>query len=140
MNTRQTRNAEARRLGQRGEEAAARHMTRHGLRILARNWRQGQLELDMVCAEGDTLVFVEVKTRQAAGLAAPADALTPRKRAALRRAAQAWLNAHDAWQHPCRFDVVSVLCQDQTLTLEHYPHAFDFSSPVGGGNAAWQPW
>ena len=135
-----SRAALARQRGQKGEDAAAAHLQKQGMRILARNWRHGRLELDIICTEGDTVVFVEVKTRDAAGLAAPADALTPRKRGALTRAAQAWIAAHDAWHRPCRFDVISVLCGASDLTLEHYRHAFDLSAPVGGGNTPWQPW
>lgn len=134
------RAAAAKMRGQHGEDAAEAHLLTLGMRILARNWRRGRLELDIICAEGDTLVFVEVKTRAADGMAAPADALTPRKRAALIRAAQTWLSEHDAWHRPCRFDVVSVLDDGAHLTLEHYRHAFDLSAPLGGGNPPWQPW
>lgn len=126
--------------GRMGEDAAARHLRAQGLRILDRNWRRGRLELDIVCAEGDAVVFVEVKTRDADGPASPTDALTPRKRGACIRAARAWLAAHDAWDRPCRFDVVGVVCHGSNHTLEHYRHAFDLSSPLGGGNASWQPW
>lgn len=51
-------------LGRAGEDAAATLLHSHGMCILARNWRSGPLELDLVCREGDTLVFVEVKTRE----------------------------------------------------------------------------
>lgn len=130
----------AARRGRMGEEAAARHLRAQGLRVLHRNWRRGRLELDIVCVEGDTVVFVEVKTRDAKGLASPADALTPRKRDACVRAARAWLAAHDAWERPCRFDVVGVFCDGPNYTLEHYRHAFDLSASLGGGDAPWQPW
>ena len=52
------------RLGHAGEEAAATLLLRAGFRLLDRNWRQGRLELDMVCRDGAELVFVEVKTRR----------------------------------------------------------------------------
>ncbi|MBI4601734.1 MAG: YraN family protein, partial [Planctomycetes bacterium] len=48
-------------LGRRGERAAARHLRRQGLRILARNVREGRGEIDLVALDGATLVFVEVK-------------------------------------------------------------------------------
>lgn len=127
-------------IGARGEEAAARLLAKRGLRVLARNWRHGGLELDIVCDDRDTLVFVEVKTRAAGGPARPDEALTPAKRGKLVRAARQYLAAHDAWDRPCRFDLVCVVHDGATLTLEHYPHAFDLTASLGGGDAAWQPW
>ncbi|MGJ3521588.1 YraN family protein [Nitratidesulfovibrio sp. D1] len=127
-------------IGARGEEAAARLLAKRGLRVLARNWRHGGLELDIVCDDRGTLVFVEVKTRAASGPARPDEALTPAKRGKLVRAARQYLAAHDAWDRPCRFDLVCVVHDGATLTLEHYPHAFDLTASLGGGDAAWQPW
>lgn len=108
--------------------------------MLDRNWRQGRLELDLVCRDGETLVFVEVKSRKASGQGSPAEAVTPAKQRVLGRAAQAWLAAHEAWQSPCRFDVVCVLRDGDILRLEHHRHAFDFSPALDSGNAPWQPW
>ena len=124
--------------------AAARYLTDRGFVLLARNWRQGRLELDMVCRDRDTLVFVEVKSRRRDAVARPDEALTPRKRRTLVRAARAWLAATGEWSRPCRFDVVSVLADDtDTLQLEHIPHAFDLDdagTAVDRGHAPWQPW
>lgn len=50
-------------LGKRGEAVAAQYLTRNGYRILARNWKWFRGELDIVCADGDTFVVVEVKSR-----------------------------------------------------------------------------
>ena len=127
-------------LGRAGEEAAAALLQRAGFTLLDRNWRQGRLELDMVCRDGEELVFVEVKTRRSAGYGGPAGAVTPAKQRVLTRAAQAWLAAHDAWQNPCRFDVVCLLRHGDTFSAEHYPHAFDFSPALDRGHASWQPW
>lgn len=131
---------QAARLGRQGERAAAALLTRAGLRVLARNWRAGRLELDLVCRDGDTLVFVEVKTRSTAAFGGPAAAVSPAKRRALSRAAQIWLDEHGDWDRPCRFDVVCVVRAGEALELEHYPHAFDYEPPVGHRHAAWQPW
>lgn len=127
-------------LGRRGEEAAAGLLRRAGLRILDRNWRAGRLELDIVCQDGATVVFVEVKTRSSAKRGGPEGALTPAKQRSLSRAAQAWLAAHDAWGAPCRFDVVCLVAGDGTFSAEHYRHAFDFAPSLDRGHAAWQPW
>ena len=133
------------RFGREGEEAAARHLRGLGWRILDRNWRGGPLELDLVCREGDTLVFVEVKTRAADGLGSPEQAFTPAKRDRVVRAARAWLTAHDAWDRPCRFDLAGVTrTADGQYHTELTRHVIDLESdaghPVGGGHASWQPW
>ena len=127
-------------LGRAGEEAACALLRRAGLRILDRNWRQGRLELDMVCQDGATVVFVEVKTRASRAHGGPEGAITQGKRRNLCRAAQAWLAAHDAWDAPCRFDVVCLVAADGTFTAEHYRHAFDFAPSLDSGHAPWQPW
>lgn len=131
-------------LGRRGEEAAARLLAAKGFTVLARNWRRERLELDIVCRDGDTLVFVEVKSRRSGSLARPDEAVTPRKRRTLVRAARAWLAAEEAWSRPCRFDVVTVTaCGPDSLHLEHIPHAFsldDAGTAVDCGHTAWQPW
>lgn len=141
MLSKAVRRADAsRQLGMAGEEAAAGHLRTAGFRILARNWRRGRLELDMVCRDGDTLVFVEVKTRSTGSLASPAEAVTPAKRRALFQAARLWLDEHEAWHENCRFDVVCVIRHADTLTVEHIADAVDVSPFVDGSHAAWQPW
>jgi len=127
-------------LGKTGEDSATALLHQSGMCILARNWRKGRLELDIVCRDKDTIVFVEVKTRRAFGLSTPADAITPAKRRMVARAAQAWLAANKAWHLPCRFDVVCVVHNGQTFCAEHYQNAFDFPPTLGGRNTAWQPW
>lgn len=110
-------------LGAAGEEAAAKLLAAKGYRILARNWRSGGLELDLVCREGRTIVFVEVKTRSP-GRTTPAEALSPAKRAKLVRAASLWLSENDSWDAPCRFDLVAVTpAADGRLETVHLPEA-----------------
>ncbi len=94
--------------GRKGEDAAAGEAKARGWKILDRNWRAGRLELDIVCEDGEEIVFLEVKTRAEQGLLSPAEALSPEKCRRLTRAAQAWLDAHDAWERPCRFDLACV--------------------------------
>lgn len=144
-------------LGNAGEAIACRFLQSHGFRVVAQNWRHKQLELDIIAKHGDTLVFVEVKTRTKGGMSSPIEAVTPRKQATCIRAARAYLAAFNLWHCPCRFDIVCVellpsqpaapfngahtICRDgATFSVEHYPHAFELSSALDSGNAAWQPW
>lgn len=126
-------------LGARGEEAAARLLLSKRYAILARNWRAGRLELDLVCADGRDLVFVEVKTRTEGTLTQPADGMTHRKKRNLVKAARVWLSAHGARERACRFDVVCVTDCGQGLKLEHHQNAFSLSDLVDSGNAVGQP-
>ena len=63
--------------GRAGEDAAADWLEKAGMRILARNWRSGSYELDLVCRDGDELVFVEVRLRGKGSLASPEASMTP---------------------------------------------------------------
>ena len=132
------------RTGRAGEDAAADHVTRLGWKILARNWRHRQLELDLICRESGTVVFVEVKTRAADGMTRPDEALTPAKQARLVRAATAWLDKNGAWDCPCRFDLASVVVQNGVFSVELVNNVIEFDpgrgNAVGGRHSAWQPW
>ena len=98
-------------LGRWGEELAAEQLAAGGLRVLARNWRCSQGELDLVGLEADgTVVFVEVKTRAGTGFGTPAEAVGWRKSGRIRRLAGAWLADHrPAGTTGLRFDVVGIV-------------------------------
>jgi putative endonuclease len=122
-------------IGRLGEDAAAALLAQKGLHVLARNVRLERLELDLVAEDGQTLVFVEVKTRAEGSLATPADALTRQKAQRLVRAARLYLSMHDLWQRPCRFDLVSVLVRaGQIAAIEHTANV------VSDTGDSWQPW
>jgi len=112
-------------LGREGEARAAELLARAGYAILARNVRAGGVELDLVAARGALAVFVEVKTRRAAGAERAAEAVDARKRARLVRGAAAWLAAQPRRYARVRFDVVTCELQDGAWRLVHWPGAFD---------------
>ena len=133
----------ANRTGSEGEDAAAAALARMGWKILDRNWRSGHLELDIVASDRGTIVFVEVKTRAAGGMQRPFEALGAEKKDRLARAARCWLDAHDAWGRPCRFDLAGVTRRDGTYETELMRNVIecgDGGNAVGGRDAAWQPW
>ncbi|MGW4805381.1 YraN family protein [Kitasatospora sp. NPDC004272] len=78
-------------LGRYGEEVAARRLAERGLRILERNWRCAEGELDIVALDGDVLAICEVKTRSEHGFQQPAEAIDQTKADRLRRLAERWL-------------------------------------------------
>lgn len=96
-------------LGSLGEHIAATYLTEAGLRVLDRNWRCREGELDIVAREADALVFCEVKTRRGIGFGHPVEAVTAAKQRRLRVLAQRWLAAHEEHAAELRFDVVGVL-------------------------------
>lgn len=97
--------------GRLGERLAADHLTAGGWTILARNWRDGPRELDLVALREGVLAFVEVKARVGEDCGTPLEGITRRKRREVERAAASWLRQHgDALPpvHAVRFDAVAV--------------------------------
>ena len=102
--------ADARRaFGQAGEDRAEAWYRARGYRVLARNWRCRDGEIDLVVSRGRTLVFVEVKTRRTDRFGTPAEAITPLKQRRLRTLAGRYLETTGARPRSLRFDVVSIL-------------------------------
>jgi putative endonuclease len=114
-------------LGQRGESAAARYLRRHGYRILARGNRLWPGELDLVALDHQTIVFVEVKTRQSQDAGHPSEAVDAAKQRRLTRLAVTFLKRHGLLEHSARFDVVAVTwpAGQRRPTIEHFRNAFE---------------
>ena len=113
-------------LGQRGEDAAERFLRRQGFYILERDVRSRLGELDLVAADGRTVVFIEVKTRSSNAAGRPVEAVDDQKQRRITRAALGYLKARGLLEHAARFDVVSVHWPQSSRrpTIEHYRNAF----------------
>ncbi len=107
-------------LGRRGEQVAVEYLERAGLRILGRNWRCADGEIDIIAAERRVLVVCEVKTRSGDRYGTPLEAVSRAKRARLRRLAARWLVAHGVLFDEVRIDVVG-LTRDRSgqFLVEH---------------------
>ena len=113
-------------LGLKGEKIAARTLKRAGYRIVARNYTCPAGEIDLIAFDGDTIAFVEVKTRISADAADPAASVNRRKQRQLTRVARFFLTAQSAQNRPCRFDVVSVVVAERRKpVVEHFVNAFE---------------
>ncbi|MHA6511378.1 YraN family protein [Tessaracoccus sp. Z1128] len=98
-------------LGRRGEDKAVEYLVARGWRVLARNWRCREGEIDIVAAEPDgrTLVVVEVKSRSGTGFGAPLETITYRKACRLRRLAALYVRESGLHPSVIRVDAVGVL-------------------------------
>ena len=92
--------------GRLAEDQAARFLERRGLAVLARNVRCRGGELDLVCRDGKTLVFVEVRLRRNAAYGGAAESITTRKQQRVVLAARHYLATHPQSERACRFDCV----------------------------------
>ncbi len=91
--------------GASAEERAESHLARHGLAILARNFRTRLGEIDVIAQEGDVVVFVEVRMRASRSFGGALESITPQKQRRIRAAASQFLQKL-RWMPRCRFDVV----------------------------------
>ena len=79
------------------------------MRILDRNVREKFAEIDIVAEDGDTLCFIEVRTRNDTRLGHPAETVTPKKQHQVRRAAEAYLARRGILNRAIRFDVATIV-------------------------------
>ena len=109
-------NAEAQHLatGRRGERAAFFYLRREGFIVTARGWRSGiaRGDLDLVAWEGDTICFVEVKTRTTRAVATAEASVDEQKRRTLRRLARHYLRQLSDEEVPARFDILSIYFEE----------------------------
>jgi len=107
-------------LGAFGERVAAAHLEAKGYRILARNFRCREGEIDIVAEDGDSLVFVEVRTRRGDAFGSPAESVTEAKERRLLTVARAYLQQHNDVPPNQRIDVVAIkLSRGRLLAVEH---------------------
>jgi len=110
--------------GRLGERLACRHLLRLGYDVLARRYRTRLGEIDLIAYDGDTLVFIEVKTRATRRFGEPWEFVDRDKRRRIKSAAAEFIARHDlgAWRY--RFDVVSVVVAGGAPEIELVRNAF----------------
>lgn len=111
-------------LGAAGEDLAARYLERAGWRIVDRNVRYREGEIDLVAERAGVLAFVEVKTRRSRAFGTPAEAVTYRKRERIRRLAARYLAERRPGAPAVRFDVVDVLQTGDAFRVTHLEGAW----------------
>ncbi|VAX32694.1 Endonuclease [hydrothermal vent metagenome] len=111
--------------GKEGEVFAVKYLKKKGYSILASNYQTPIGEIDIVARDGDTIVFVEVKTRQSLLYGYPFEAVTWRKRERLKRLALYYLKVHSMLGASGRFDVIGLYLRDGTYQIQHIIDAFE---------------
>ncbi len=116
-----------------GEALAVAHLKARGYDILARNYRAVRGEIDLIAQDGDCIVFVEVKTRRSLKFGLPQAAVTAHKQRQISKVALAYLQTHNLFDAPCRFDVIAIHLSPQleVLKLEQIENAFAFQAGSG---------
>jgi putative endonuclease len=113
-------------LGRGGEDTAVDYLRRRNYRLLARGFRLLRGEIDIIAQDGDTIVFLEVKTRSGPAYGPPEEAVTAAKQRQIRRIAEGFLaKRRIAADVPCRFDVLSILIDESGAPrIVHIKDAF----------------
>jgi putative endonuclease len=107
-------------LGKAGEQAAVEYLESVGFRILDRNWRCAEGEIDIVAADRHVFVVCEVKTRSGTRFGTPLEAVGRTKLRRLRKLAVLWLNAHGIRYELVRVDIVGLVYEGTGgYTIEH---------------------
>ena len=94
--------------GRHGEKAAELYLKKKAFRLIQRNWRQGRDEIDLICMDQKTLVFVEVRTREENALVSGYHSVGSKKKRALLRVCKAYLRNHRNHSRHYRFDLVEI--------------------------------
>ncbi len=117
-------------VGRLGEDLAASHLKQAGLAIRDRNWRCRYGEIDLICTEGATVVFAEVRTLRTRRRGRPEASVALDKRRTLVRASQMWLQRNGGSDRPIRYDVVAIELGGPEPVIRHTRGAFDASGDV----------
>lgn len=119
-------------LGERGEAIASDYLRKKRYRIVGTRQRSKIGEIDIVAVDGQTVVFVEVKTRRSHQAGSPLEGVTRQKQRQLTRLALAYLKRHKLLEQRARFDVVGITwnADGSEPEIQHIEHAFE---AVGSG-------
>jgi len=116
-------------LGKWGEDLALKKVKKLGYKCIARNYRCPVGEVDLIAKDGDTLVFIESKTRRGRSLGYAKEAVNQRKRRQLSKVALAFMKANGCSETRARFDVVVINLDGVSQEIEVVRNAFDLAYP-----------
>lgn len=112
-------------VGTQNEKIAADYLTERGYRILWQNFRCKSGEIDIIAKDGEYLVFLEVKYRANTAKGLPQEAIDYRKIQKISRTARYYMLINGiSMEHPCRFDVVTILGREISLLQNAFEAIF----------------
>lgn len=110
--------------GKEGEEIAENYLIQKGYQVLMRNFKVKKQEIDLIAQQGNTVVFIEVKSRSSADFGFPEDFLSPQQEERIRNAATQYLIEQNINLQHIRFDIISILKIGEKIEIEHFEDAF----------------
>ena len=111
-------------LGKRGEDRAEEYLKKEGFLIIERNYRYGHKELDLICKDGNTIVFVEVKAGRSKKFGAPEGWVSVRKQKNIIMAALDYIQTSNVDGCDFRFDVLAISYEKGDEVINHIRNAF----------------
>ncbi len=118
---------ESRIIGKKGEVLAERHLKKVGLTVIKRNFKTNMGEIDLICEDGEQIVFVEVKNYSSRNFYHPSFSIDKKKRQCMINAAKQYIFKNNLFSKNARFDVVAIYRDEKqkTTKIEHFKSAFD---------------
>ncbi len=114
-------------LGKLGEDLAYKKIKGLGYKNIIRNYRCGLGEIDLIAKDGDTLVFIETKTRKGRSTGYAKEAVNGRKKRQLSKVALAYMKANNCYGMRARFDVIAVSIEGNNTRIELVKNAFELA-------------
>lgn len=115
--------SESHELGRKGEDHASAFLKNKGYRILFRNWKWGNHEIDVIAENRDFVVFIEVKTRSADFMEEPLKAVPASKQKSIIKAAEGYIQRFRI-DKESRFDIVTIISKKEGFEIDHIEDAF----------------
>lgn len=109
--------------GKHGEVLATKFLSEKGFKIICNNWYYGKGEIDIIAKKDETMVFVEVKTRESNVFGEPETFVTRKKQRQIIKTANAYILLKDIYLES-RFDVISVILGKNKFEIHHIEDAF----------------
>lgn len=119
-------------LGDFGEGLACEYLATLGYRVLERNFSCRAGELDIIALQGDTVVFIEVKTRSSEKYGLPSEAVSSAKQTKIVKTALYYLQRNRLLDYMCRFDVIEIIVDEENNhQIKLIKDAFQYSGRYG---------
>ncbi|HYE80550.1 MAG TPA: YraN family protein [Clostridia bacterium] len=115
-----------------GEEIASAYLTERGYRLLDRNFSCKAGEIDIIAVHGDSIIFIEVKTRSSEKYGQPSEAVSTVKQRRMVRTALYYLQKKRLLDYMCRFDVIEIMVDvENNHRINLIEDAFQYSGKYG---------